>query len=212
MKTYTSILSIFGTLLLIIFLTGEARAQRRYKHIKKARTEEGFLTPSKSSEKSKTKEISPIGNETVTRTADLEQAVTAEIPFEKSEEVASAEKNIQIPVKKRPSSVKALFKNETTIETANRLFFSNQAMASVGLDKALSPERTKGNPGLAFLIMGAVFLGVGLTLFISSFFLLFIDDILGFVALLLIGLALMIVGAVFLPIGIVKFVKYKRGK
>ncbi len=211
MKTRTSILSLLGTILFMVFILGEAQAQRRYKHLKKGRTEEGFVVKPKSHEKPDVTEIKSSPAEPVTVSAERENEVNPASPSEELTETASVENKISAPAKKQ-SAVKALFKSETTIETANRLFFSNKAMASVGLDRMLSPERTKGNPGLAFLIMGAVFLGVGLTLFITSFFLLFIDDILGFVALLLVGLALMIVGAVFLPIGIVKFVKYKRGR
>lgn len=197
------------------FLTSDAQAQRRYRHIKKARTEEGFVQKADPSEKKNTeKEImNPL-----METPSVERFVTSPEPVvadaEKapaSLEMASADNAPTIAPRKVGNREKSIREKHSPAST-NRLLYSEKAMSTVGLNKMASPEKAQGKPGLAFIIMGSVFLGLGFIFMIISIVLLGFGSFLGFLGLLILSIILLSLGISFLPIGIVKLIKFKRGR
>lgn len=215
MKKSIFYLFLSGLILFFASLTSDAQAQRRYRHIKKARTVEGFVQKVDPSEKKNAeKEImNPL-----METPSVERFVTSSEPVvadaEKAPvllEMASADNTLAITPRKVNNRKKSIREKQSPAST-NRLLYSEKAMSTVGLNKMVSPEKAQGKPGLAFIIMGSVFLGLGFIFMIISIVLLGIGSFLGFIGLLVLSIILLSLGTSFLPIGIVKLIKFKRGR
>jgi predicted phage tail protein len=201
--------------LIFAFLTSDVQAQRRYRHIKKARTVEGFVQKVDPSEKKNTeKEIKNplIETPSVERFVTSSELVVADAEkTPASLEIASADNTLTITPRKVSNRKKSIREKQSPVST-DRLHYSEKAMSTVGLNKMASPDKVQGKPGLAFIIMGSVFLGVGFIFMIVSIVLLGLGSILGFIGLLILSIILLSLGTSFLPIGIVKLIKFKRGR
>jgi hypothetical protein len=215
MRQSTFNLCVLSFILLLASTSSDALAQRRYRHVKKARTEEGFVRKTKAAEKKNTENepVIPIGEtytaEPLVKSPEPLNTEVKETFF--SLETASADNALTATPGKSTKRIKSIVE-KSDIGRTERQLFSNEALRNSGLNKMEHPENTQARPGLAFIIMGAVFLGVGFIFLISSIVLLGLGSVLGFIALLILSIMLLGLGASFLPIGIVKLIKYKRGK
>lgn len=215
MKQFIFYLFLSSLTLIFTFITSDLQAQRRYRHIKKARTEEGFVQKVDPSEKKNAEK--KITNPLM-ETPSVERFVTSSEPVvaeaEKapvSLEMASADNTLTITPRKVSNRKKSIQGKQSPVST-DRLHYSEKAMSTVGLNKMASPDKVQGKPGLAFIIIGSVFLGLGFIFMIISIVLLGIGSFLGFIGLLVLSIILLSLGTSFLPIGIVKLIKFKRGR
>jgi hypothetical protein len=204
-----------GLILLFASVTSDAQAQRRYRHIKKVRTEEGFVQNVKSSEKKNAeKEImNPLIESSSVEPffASAEPVIAEAEKAQASFEMASADNTLTIAPRK-VNKLKKVTREKQSPASTERMLYTEKALGNSGLDKMERPENTQGKPGLAFIIIGSVFLVLGFVFMIVSIVLLGFGSFLGFLGLLILSIILLSLGISFLPIGIVKLIRYKRSK
>jgi len=204
-------------ILSILFVMDDASAQRRYKHLKRVKTEEGFAQiPPKAKRKLKQEPPAP---PTVTGEIINEEITIVEADIIHGDAVASVEKKDKAyatikEVKK--IRAKDLFKEDKLAETAASMVYSNKALAGSKLGKMLSPEKTSEmKPGVLFIIIGSVMVGVAIILWIlgTAIFLGSAGyNFAIYVVFVVLGVLLWFGGLAMIGVGIYKLVKYNRGK
>lgn len=216
MKKRLTLYSVFLVMFSVFFVMQDASAQKRYKHLKKAKTEEGILVKTKTEKKSvkeaepKELDSSPVTQQWVEEKAEVEKTendVTA---------VASSENKKASFVKQvKQVKVKNLFNEKELAETASSLVFSSKAISDSKFGKMLSPEKSAElQPGMLFIIIGSVLMGVaiilwvvGTVVFLSSGYNAWI-----YILFIVLGVLSWFAGLALLAVGIVKLIKHKRGR
>lgn len=201
----------------VLFVVDNASAQRRYKHLKRAKTEEGFAeTPVKTKQKVRqqpqetptvTDEI--MNEETAVTETDIIQE-TAVVSIEKKDKASATIKEI------KKIKVKDLFQEDKLAETAASMVYSNKALANSKLGKMLSPEKTSEmKPGMLFIIIGSIMAGIALTFWIVGTIVFLGTSGYNFalyVVFIVLGVLLWFGGLAMIAVGIVKLIKYNRGR
>lgn len=220
MKKSVSLLSVVILAFMMTFLANDASAQRRYKHLKRVRTPEGFVQ--------KTKKEKPAQNEVRFENKAEQTPVTSEIIKEENEvavsetpaadqtAVATSEnKKAKFKTAIKQVKVKDLFTEEKLAETASTLVYSSSALSKSGLGKMLSPEKTSEmKPGMLFIIIGSVMAGlaiimwiVGTVVFLGAGYNAWI-----YILFIVLGVLLWFGGLAMIAVGIVKLIRHNRGR
>jgi len=216
MKKNVTFMGFTLMVLSILFVMDNASAQRRYKHLKRVKTEEGFtVSPTKNEQKLN----QPIEIPTVTGEIMHEKTVATEADIIQETAVASVEKKdkASAAIKEiKKIKVKDLFKEDKLAETAASMVYSNKALANSKLGKMLSPEKTgEMKPGVLFIIIGSIMAGLALIFWIVGTVVFLGTSGYSFplyVVFIVLGVLLWFGGLAMIAVGIVKLIKYNRGR
>jgi hypothetical protein len=148
MKKSVSLLSVVILAFMMTFLANDASAQRRYKHLKRVKTPEGFVQKTKKEKPASNKvafenkaEQTPVTSEIMTEKNDI---AVSETPAADQTALATTEnKKGKFKTAVKQVKVKDLFTEEKLAETASTLVYSSSALSKSGLGKMLSPEKNE---------------------------------------------------------------------
>lgn len=216
MKKRLTLYSVFLVMFSVFFVIQDASAQKRYKHLKKAKTEEGILVKNKT-EKKTVKEAEPGELHLSPLTQQwVEETVQSEKTENDIDAVASNENqkaSFAKPVRK--VKVKNLFNEKEFVETASSLVFSSKAISDSKFGKMLSPGKTaEMKPGMSFIITGSVLLGVAIILWVVGTVVFLGTGYNAWIYILFIVLGVLswFAGLALLAVGIVMLIKHKHGR
>jgi hypothetical protein len=217
MRKNVTLMGLTLMILSLLFIVDNASAQRRYKHLKRVKTEEGF-TETSVKNKQKVKHPS-IENQTVTHEIMTEEAIASEAEIINETAVASIEKKDKayaITKEIKKIKIKDLFKEDKLAVTAASMLYSNKALANSKLGRMLAPEKTNEmKPGVLFIIIGSVMAGVALIFWIVGTIVFLGSSGYNFpiyVVFIVLGVLLWFGGLAMIAVGIVKLIKYNRGR
>lgn len=192
------------------------QAQKRYKHLRHARTPEGKVRFSPQTSAPKTLEIMPLtSTPNVTEVAFEMEQIPESAPEPSEMFTASADPQMEsLPVvKEYPGVQRAKRILRKTEHTLRSLPFADKALAEVNFS-ALDPQKPQVD-GKKFIIIGCIILGVAALLGILGIVLSVVVVLSGGFPWPLIfnyiGLLLFFGGAAFLVVGIIFRVREKRG-
>jgi len=216
MKKSVSLLGFALMLIAMLAFNSDASAQRRYKHLKRVKTPEGFVEITKTQKPVHVKPQTPQPAEaaTVTETAQ-EQATPAPAPVDETA-VASAEpKKTTLVRETKKVKLKSLFREKELAQTATSLVYSNDALAKSGLGKMLAPDKVGAlEPGMLLIILGSVMAGIAITMWVVGTVVFFGTggNAALYILFIVLGVFLWFGGLAMIAVGIVKLIRSRRGR